>query len=49
MSAGSTNGMLVSGIDCTLVDEINSTSISGEVGVAFKSADDLLVSRIDSV
>ena len=49
MSAGSTDGMLVSGIDCALVGEINSVSIGGEVGVAFKSADDLLVSCIDSV
>ena len=49
MSAGSTDGTLVSSIDCALVGEINGVSIGGEVGVAFKSADDLLVSRIDSV
>ena len=49
MSAGSTDGMLVSSIDGALVGGINSMSVSSEVGVAFKSADDLLVSCIDSV
>ena len=42
-------GMLVSSIDCALVGEINVVSISVEVGVAFKSANDSLVSGIDSV
>ena len=41
--------MLLSGIDGALVGRINSMSVGSEVSVAFKSADDLLVSRIDSV
>ena len=49
VSAGGTDGTLVSGIDGALVSGINSMLVGSEVGVAFKSADDLLVSGIDSV